>query len=749
MGPDYHRISFGPDLREVQSTIPQVRMSAKSQGPKKKRWCGLSLYTWSHILGSLWIAPITALLVLNLKSHVIGASIWCPRGRCNTEAYGDNAIAKARDLDAEDHNILGGLQVASKALEAWFMFVATGLIYDVAFSLAKSSGGLPIGYFFTHLEFAHIKNLLNRLLWTSALPNGDLLPSEPAGTWRLYVFAIFATFLTILTNLMGPATAVLVLPSLTWVDEEHAPIQVFGAFAASSPPGGETMLTGCDDNHFSTRNYTCTSAVYGPSLDNWVAQLMSTAAQWGQDSDAFLLGTTQEGNVETTINITEKHLSWVPLRQTLRDLSHDLSDLGSYVTGRVESNNKRTAIYKQPAFNNSLETILLREGPSLGMAANCFAAGLTVKDVADNRQIRCLEGYNAAANNSHTKCYRAGRGWAETNGVARFYLVDSDDKEKRSYVDIYSSDKAVYLDLATEFGSRMNGCINGSAADCDWDQLFAAEVHTDLKNSTTNAMVSEYAHPLLNSSRYCCEAFVYTAFPTYAVNTARWANPLSLVNLIHLPVETDKNFNDTPIAVHPDWVLAAWSVANNGTVDDSREAGNVLARLIAALNDERQWNDPIYNYADPVLVYLHLYSMAQTLSLIDYSFYNDTASLAAAAQARDEGKPIFSKWATLRVWAYGLSGRTPKLGVVVAIIGCVCVLLRVILAFTLGIKHEHSILELFVAALEHHPTGEFDELDDKATMAKVRYLMQDGEKRPKFVSQRDYSCSNLKSEYVA
>lgn len=373
MDPEYHRISLTPDMREVETSIPQLRTSEKPQGSSRKRRCGFSIYTWSHILGFAWIVPITALLVLYFKSYRIGASVWCPRGRCNAEAYGDNAIAKARKLDVEDHNILGALQLVSKALEAWFMIVATGLVYDVAFHLAKSSGGLPIGYLFTHLEFAHIKNLINPLLWTSALPRGNLVPSDPAGTWKLYVFAVLAAFLTILTNLMGPATAVLVLPSLRWVDEDHRPSQVFGAFAASSPPRGDIVLPGCTDTQLSARNYTGTSAVYGPSLDHWVTQLMSTAAQARQDYGIILPGTTQEGSVETTINITSTNsdIIWVPSRQTLRDLSYDLMDFGSYITGSMESDN-RTATHKQPAFNNSLETVLQRTRPKSWNGSTLF-----------------------------------------------------------------------------------------------------------------------------------------------------------------------------------------------------------------------------------------------------------------------------------------------------------------------------------------------------------------------------------------
>lgn len=387
------------------------------------------------------------------------------------------------------------------------------------------------------------------------------------------------------------------------------------------------------------------------------------------------------------------------------------------------------------------------------MAAHCFVGNLSVKDVADNRQIRCLDGWLTTENTIYTKCYRAGRGWAETNGVARFYLGDAENREDESYVDVYSADKATYFNETTNFGSRIEACMYENAADCDWDQLFEAELDTDLKNSTTNTLISEHANPLHKKSRFWCETIVYTAFPTYTVNTAESVNPLMLVNMNHLPMETDENFNRTPIVVHPDWVLAAWSVANNGTVNHSREVGKELARLVASsygsFYEETPSNENTVNYDAVELVFLYLYSTAQSLSLIDYSYTNDTSSLAAAAQARLEGQPVFSKWATLRVWAYGLNGRTTKLGVVIAIIGCVCVLLRLVLAVSLGIKHEHSTLELYVAALEHHPTGGFDELNDDATMAKVRYIMQDGEKRPNFVSKRVYSSGNLKSEHIA
>ena len=207
----YHPVS---GKLESQTYVNSIHSMEAPPRPRRKRRCPVSLHVISHLFGILWMVPIGALLILNYKNHVIGASVWCPMGNCNAEVFADNAIAQASKLDKADHNILGALQFVAKALEVWFMVIATSLVYDVALFLAKRGGGLPIGYLFTHLEFGDIRNLVNPLMWTSALPHGNLMPRKPSGTWKLYLFAILAASLTILTNLMGPGTAVLVLPTM-------------------------------------------------------------------------------------------------------------------------------------------------------------------------------------------------------------------------------------------------------------------------------------------------------------------------------------------------------------------------------------------------------------------------------------------------------------------------------------------------------------------------------------------------------
>lgn len=74
---------------EPPSPSPKLVPSYKSR-PKSWTW-----HLLSQLVSLFWFGPIITLLVLNFRSHVIGASIWCPFGKCTSDAFGDNAIATA------------------------------------------------------------------------------------------------------------------------------------------------------------------------------------------------------------------------------------------------------------------------------------------------------------------------------------------------------------------------------------------------------------------------------------------------------------------------------------------------------------------------------------------------------------------------------------------------------------------------------------------------------------------------------
>lgn len=553
------------------------------------------------------------------------------------------------------------------------------------------------------------------------------------------MFAVLAAFLTILTNLMGPAVAVLVLPTIQWVDTNHVVDMRFQSYPVIKPPTVAAFPTCNDAQQLADRNYTCTADGYAASLEDFGTQLNATLTQLETIDGSLLIATTQEASLSFTANLSRNGvLVWVPTRQVLRELSADVPDLSMEITGQ-QANESRGA-QQRLGYNNSLETVLQREGPSLGFTGGCNVGNITFKNLEVNKQVRCLNNWTFDEINYYTKCYRVGLGWGELNDVGNFSLGDSNTTgENDSVVSSYFSDRAMFFNESTDFGSGIKTCLGPNAEKCDWEAIFKTEVDPSLRNSSINILVTEYTSPFAPTAQthILCDAVVYSAFPIYSVDTSPSVNPQALTKMNGLPSETDKNFNTTSVPVSPDWLLAAWSVSNNGVVSRERLVGGSMAGTLPSMFDNYQGSNP--GAAEYYFVFLHIYTVTQSLSMINYEYTNDTASTPSDSQGLGSAQPLLSKWSTLRVWAYGLTGRTAKMGVVVTGLGCICVLLRLFLALALRIRHQHSTVELFVAALERHPTNEFEHLDDESKMAKVRYIMEDGDGKPKFVSERVYS----------
>ena len=312
------QVSINPVLnRSVRSF--QRNFSTKSR-PKSWWW-----HILSHFVSFLWVVPIATLLALNFKHQIIGASVWCPGGNCDSHMWEEDAVTRAAKLDRNDHNTLGALQFVAKILEVWFMLIATALIYDIAMIMARMPGGLPIGFLLTHLEFTDIRNLLHPKLWTSPIPKRGATSSQKKSVVRLFLFSVFAAFLTILANLMGPASAVLVLPSLQWIDTPHQAAEVFHGTLLEQAPRGDLALDGCNATNLDGGNYSCTYASYGPSLDQFAAAALMTQVQYTQDYAIQIPSTSQESAVLFLVNATlNDSVAWAPNRQVLQELSHDL-----------------------------------------------------------------------------------------------------------------------------------------------------------------------------------------------------------------------------------------------------------------------------------------------------------------------------------------------------------------------------------------------------------------------------------------
>lgn len=87
---------------------------------------------------------MTFLLYANLSERDIGAAAWCPPGSCAIISYimgtSDTTDSLLVRRDKANHNLIGALQFAAKALEVWFVYVATSLVYLMACKLDNRGG---------------------------------------------------------------------------------------------------------------------------------------------------------------------------------------------------------------------------------------------------------------------------------------------------------------------------------------------------------------------------------------------------------------------------------------------------------------------------------------------------------------------------------------------------------------------------------------------------------------------------------
>lgn len=715
--------------------------SVNSDVPIKSRR-GRGSWVWavvSQVIGLLWLAPITALLALNYTKFIIGASVWCPKGKCPTDFLSDFTsvvLKKVSELDRADHDVLGALQFVSKSLEVWFMFISTSLVYDVAMLFMKKGGGLPVGFLLTHLEFGDIRYLLNPLLWTSPIPHATGAPTQRSGTAKLYLFVGLAASLTVLTNLMGPATAVLVIPTLQWVDTPHRPNFFFNGTDCAFGPWSNTTFPSCNSKQMDDLDFSCTFESYGASLDAYAKGVDATMKQSESIYGGAAPTLSQEGVVQFSLNVSDSgDMLWVPNRHILRELSWDQWDIRDAALDNIQT----SLDVDRARYNNSLQTLLQREGVSLGLVSSCFVGAVTSVVVDDDRAVVCYDNYSPSSldkiNPTYTKCMKAGFGWDNGTVSATFFVGDADGEQARATVITSFASDATFFNDTTDFGTNIRDCVRGDAeaAQCDWDHIFSVEMPDGLRNSTKNTLAVEYAlpHPATPNNRVWCDSHVHVGFPTYTLDMSLISNPLYLVQLNHLPVVGP---DDRPEVFNPFWSLAAWSVGDGGTVPGNRSVAQELLKVLPGLFDES--DEVSLSMAEQRFYLLHQYTLGQALSMVTY--------LGAMADDPELSDPIsgptFHRYATLRVWAYGFSDNTSMLGVAVAFLGSSCVFCRLLLAIIYKFRHEHSTVQMFVAALNHKSQGEFEGLDDEQQLARVRYqLIEDDVGNPMFVPERRHT----------
>ena len=798
--------------------------------------------TWRHhlsylpllviqLLGLIWLAPIILLLYINFKGHIIGPSALCPSQGCKTDSPRLQNSKWRLELDHNDHNILGTLQLVAKALEIWFFFVAGNLVYNIAMLAASLKGGLPIGLFSSPMEFSDPRSLYQMFRAATSDPVHSGTKERLLLKPRLYYLVSFLLLMCLLVNLMGPAVAVLVLPTLQWIDLPLQAQHSFNVSAIGEQPRGIDfkIFPNCSSASLADRLYSCTSKPYAASLDSLTDTHQASEHQMSS-AYGFILdtGASPEGTVGFGFNRSDYGgyvMGWAPNRQTLREIS---ADYEYFLRGSWDP--RANPGYRQ--YNQSLGTVLKRKGPIFGAVYNPYGSvNTTIVQLAPNKEIRCYDGYQLGSDPryfAHTKCLRLGTAWTALNKGANFKLIGAQNRSVNARV--FFSDRAAIFDRDLTSNLISPSCfVNGiltSPNDCDFEALFSANGPAHFSALSSNILSVEWSMSQdLSGSKFIMEFLTFADFATYVLDTSSVTNPLQLVRIEDAPDVKDRGLQTIP--VDPDWFLAAWSVDQGGFVTN-RSSSTALIRFFEAdywgsFSDIGSLNrsvdngslsstsitsgsiinktttpsvsddieiitittftivggggptasshpsaDGYYDFlvtssasptrtssqTDSVFVIptaslspstdeiggdfgqsnqttpdnsglddilglaIGPYSYLQALSMITYSQTNLTHP---NHDTNDVHHPTLWYWARVHVWAYGTGSRTSKMGIVVTMLGGICV----IASFILGLmtkRRQKSITDLLIAAVEHTHQGELHHVVGKqALKKKVRY----------------------------
>lgn len=667
----------------------------------------------AYLLFSLgWAAPMLSIAILNFRSYVVGTTLPCGVKLCRADPWAVEA-AGSQQFESLDQEILNALQLVAKVLEIWFVFLAGALVFNLTMLLVGKGDGLPIRHLKIPFDFMKLEGFLEPSLWTSIIPLTDahLGPrSDDTGNLRaktkthsLYIFVVFVLAISIVCNLMGPVAAMLLLPTLSWREVEvPEKYSVFTGIASTDPPMNINILDdGCTLSKLSAGNYSCMSS----DIDMLLFQ-----------ADGTIPSVNSEGLVSFVFNfsydlIFDSFDILTPSRQVLDSISDDYYGWSSIYNPDynppVGLANFSMSTFQ--ALSNAREVVVNRQGPSLLHSGDCFAGvSKSAIQISDDQGVLC---YNFSGldnptpfpvtgtydgGNLSTICIPTGSGWSANNAYSEFQVANSSSPNPMA-VNLYSADKAMYLNQTTYHCSAGKNTTDSTS--CDWSSMFAADPDIDMRNVSINPLVAEYYNSD-KSSFWICLSFSFLRLSTYILDTSG-NNPFSL-GLIQLQGESIINPVDDPLFIHPDWVLASMSVDVGETVPEYRSSSTSLMDAIQSTD----------------LIDTHSIIMAQALSLINY----ETEAVNSTSDNLPTSTPILKVSLLLYAWMYGLQSVTSRLGVAVAIIGCVIVLLGVVVKIWRRTV-PRDLLNFIVVALKQPPPAVLKNLEQDET-AKVRFRMR-------------------------
>ncbi|KAK0644140.1 hypothetical protein B0T16DRAFT_392542 [Cercophora newfieldiana] len=601
-----------------------------------------------------WIAPIVVAIYINANNWIVGRGVSCkslhPNPYCRGGLFTADRHQRLVVLNEEDRAILAALQLASKALETWFAIIATSIIFSVTMHLAKSPDGIPLGYLFTHVSFPDVLGLFDKSLWTSWAGT-----RRRESVLRLWGFIFLVVLLCVTNNLMGPATAILIIPQINSHVITLPAKERFDETLAARSPAIANMLSECNATELATGNFNCTS-IYASSLDE-----MSSGSKLRVEM--FLRGwtpgpiITEHDAMLFTLNATQSDVGsiivWVPNRRALSEITADLIEVeavqGLYLPNDTSQVLATFGRKPDPVlfdhFNNTLDITLHRMSPSLGFNDVCARASRVFNyPVSVNQSVLCVN-LTFPESQYMVSCSRTGSGWGDTGWTqSQFFIadVDASSKPNNVSVDVYTTDKEVL------FENRDPSCEEGSFP-CDWDNIFSRGVGPQADLGLT---VYEYPQQLVLYSQthslghhtVFCKTTAHLSFPEYVSNVFRDENPIHLVQIRAPP--SNKSYN--AIRFHSDWIPAAWSIEGpSDVVEATRPAAVNLVSALKSIGSP----PPTANDTDHTLLAFQAQHEVMTFHAMTFVNFS-TVEVLPGDLDDDPARPFLQVSKTLRVYMY-------------------------------------------------------------------------------------------------
>jgi len=724
----------GQDSHGIGAGIPLIQVGRRdraknSHGYSRRRAAAQERYTTSHLLFDLfcvaWVIPIGFALYFGFTNMIVGAGIgcripWRPES-CFPDLLGvhdEGHHRRIQDLNRHDRAWQGGLQFVAKIIEVWFAIIATSVVFSLTMYLATSSHGLPLAYLLTHASLPDLPVLLETTFWTSCR-----VPGRGSRKLGMFGFLVLVVLLCIACNLIGPATAILIIPQLVWRTLPMSATERFERIAADRPP--ELKRYRCAEADIDVGNFSCTSR-YSSSLDElssgYNLRAHFRASVWEElpviTEDfglLFTVNTTTYRN-RTDPNTPNEWIDWVPLRQTLKQLEGDYVEFPasqgrwkpaetSKWLGTVERGSNHDLFDK---YQNALDVILHRKGPTLGLNTLCSRAHIQDYFVSSTKIVRCYQ-RDWQTDIQDVVCHSLGPGWGNADVVhSRFSIQDLNGLPPGDvFVDIYSGSKILVM-------KSLNASCGQPDGVCDWERLFSlpdGEDNSGVLVGSAPMHLVEYnkEQPSGTNTTALCFTTAYLGFADYFLSVSPDRNFATLVQL-QPPSYEDK----TVIAFHPDWILAAWSIEEpSKPVNGTRPAAVNLASAFRDLGPPPHPEDGA-DVALWRLSSLHAVSVIHAMTFVDYNYTEVTANMVDD----DKNRPVLTVWKSLRVWAYESQSRTFKAAATVGLFGCLVALLRPLAGMRVAVKRPSS-LRFLVAALQRQPLEKLEGLHRERDMGRV------------------------------